>query len=110
MTGSDRELTPHQASTYQTKNMLLAPANGTIGGNTMNHNFQTEYAKNYSVSVQRELTPRTVVDVSFLRSTITGADSSTVLNVPVPGSGAIGPRVAKTDPMPCRATAVRDQT
>jgi hypothetical protein len=85
--------------------MLLAPANGTIGGNTMNHDFQTEYAKNYSVSVQRELTPRTVVDVSFLRSTITGADSSTVLNVPVPGSGAIGPR--RPVPQLANITAIR---
>jgi hypothetical protein len=70
--------------TYQTGNMLLASANGTIGGNTMNHDFRTEYATNYSISVQREITPTTVVDVSFLRSTITGADSSTVLNV-LPG-------------------------
>jgi hypothetical protein len=91
--------------TYQTENMLLAPANGTIGGNTMNHDFQTEYAKNYSVSVQRALTRTTVVDVSFLRSTITGADSSTVLNVPVPGPGAIGPR--RPVPQLANITAIR---
>ena len=78
--------------TYRTENMLLAPSSGTIGGNTMNHDFRTEYATNYSVSVQHALTPMTVLDVSFLRSTMTGADSSTVLNVPVPGPGAIGPR------------------
>ena len=91
--------------TYQTENMLLAPANGSIGGNTMNHDFQTEYAKNYSVSVQRELTPRTVVDFSFLRSTMTGADSSTVLNVPLPGPGAIGPR--RPVPQLANITAIR---
>lgn len=78
--------------TFSTENMLLAPANGTIGGNTMNHDFQTEYAKNYSVSVQRQFGPSTVFEVSFLRSAIVGADSSTVLNVPTPGPGAIGPR------------------
>ena len=33
--------------------VLLAPANGTVGGNTMDWDFRTEYAKNYSVSVQR---------------------------------------------------------
>ena len=78
--------------TYTTENMLLAPANGTIGGSTMDHDFQTEYARNYSVSVERELPHSTVVEVSFLRSAVVGADSSTVLNVPLPGPGAIGPR------------------
>ena len=91
--------------TYITANMLLAPPNGTIGGNTMNHDFQTEYAKNYSVSVQRALTSTTVVDVSFLRSTIAGADSSTVLNVPTPGPGAIGPR--RPVPQLANITAIR---
>ena len=78
--------------TYTTGNMLLAPNTGTIGGSTMNHDFATEYAKNYSISVQRQLAHATVVEVAFLRSAIVGADSSTVLNVPVPGPGAIGPR------------------
>src|SRR5204862_535949 len=78
--------------TFDTSTALLAPANGTAGGNTMNWDFRTEYAKNYSVSVQRELSPATVFEVSFLRSTIVGADSSTVLNVPEPGAGPIGPR------------------
>ena len=72
--------------------MLLAPANGTVGGNTMDWDFRTEYAKNYSVSVQRQLTSTTMFEVSFLRSAIVGADSSTVRNVPEPGPGAIGPR------------------
>ena len=77
---------------FTTGNMLLANANGTIGGSTMDHDFRTEYAKNWSVSVQRQLTPASMVEVSFLRSAIVGADSSTVLNVPTPGPGAIGPR------------------
>jgi hypothetical protein len=75
-----------------TENMLLANANGTIGGSTMNHDFRTEYAKNWSLTVQRQLTPTTMVEASVLRSAIVGADSSTVLNVPTPGPGAIGPR------------------
>ena len=41
--------------TFATENMLLANANGTIGGSTMNHDFRTEYAKNWSVSVQRQV-------------------------------------------------------
>ena len=37
-----------------TSTVLLAPANGTVGGSTMDWDFRTEYAKNYSVSVQRQ--------------------------------------------------------
>ncbi|HEV3214951.1 MAG TPA: TonB-dependent receptor [Vicinamibacterales bacterium] len=90
---------------YTTENMLLAPANGTIGGNTMNHDFRTEYARNYSVSVQHALTHTMVVDIGFVRSTITGADSSTVLNVPTAGPGPIGPR--RPVPQLANITAIR---
>lgn len=78
--------------TLDMANVLLAPANGTVGGNTMLWDYRTEYAKNYSISLQRQLTPSTSIQVSALHSAIVGADSSTVLNVPEPGAGAIGPR------------------
>jgi hypothetical protein len=78
--------------TASTETMLAAPANGSVGGNTMNHDYRTEYAKNVTVGIQRQLTPTTAVDVSYLGSWIVGADSSTVLNVPTPGPGPIGPR------------------
>lgn len=89
----------------RTENMLLAPSNGTIGGSTMDHEYRTEYAKNYSVSFQCELRPSTMMAVTFLRSAVVGADSSTVLNVPEPGPGPIGPR----RPVPALAniTAIR---
>jgi hypothetical protein len=77
---------------YQTGTMLLSTANGTIGGTTMDHNFQTEYAKNVTLGVQREVMPGTMAEISYLGSWVTGADSSTVLNVPQPGPGPIGPR------------------
>ena len=55
--------------------------------------------------MQRQLLPSTVVEVSYLHSDIVGADSSTVLNVPEPGPGPIGPR----RPVPALAniTAIR---
>ncbi len=90
---------------FTTGNILLANANGTIGGSTMNHDFQTEYAKNWSASVQRQLTPTTMIEASVLRSAIVGADSSTVLNVPTPGPGAIGPR--RPVPQLANITAIR---
>src|SRR6185436_11854109 len=78
---------------------------GTVGGSTMDWDFRTEYAKNYSVSVQRQITPTTMLEVSFLRSAIVGADSSTVRNVPEPGAGAIGPR--RPVPQLANITAIR---
>jgi hypothetical protein len=91
--------------TYSTETMLTAPANGTVGGNTMNHDYRTEYAKNMTFGVQRQLGSSTAVDVSYLGSWIVGADSSTVLNVPEPGPGAIGPR--RPIPQLANITAIR---
>ena len=91
--------------TQEISTVLLAPANGTVGGNTMDWDFRTEYAKNYSVSVQRQVTPSTMFEVSFLRSAIVGADSSTVRNVPEPGPGPVGPR--RPIPQLANITAIR---
>jgi hypothetical protein len=91
--------------TQQMSTVLLAPANGTVGGSTMDWDFRTEYAKNYSLSVQRQVTPTTMVEVSFLRSAIVGADSSTVRNVPEPGPGEIGAR--RPVPELANITAIR---
>jgi hypothetical protein len=91
--------------TLRTPTVLLTPTTGTVGGNTMDWDFRTEYAKNYSIALQRELTRTTVVEVSFLRSTIVGADSSTVRNVPTPGPGSIGPR--RPVPTLSNITAIR---
>jgi outer membrane receptor protein involved in Fe transport len=91
--------------TATTETMLLAPANGSVGGSTMNHDYRTEYAKNVTVGIQRQLTPATAVDLSYLGSWIVGADSSTVLNVPLPGSGPIGPR--RPVPALSNVTAIR---
>ena len=71
----------------------------------MLHDFKTEYAKNVSLSIQRLLTPTLEVEANYLGSWIVGADSSTVLNVPVPGPGAIGPR--RPVPQLSNITAIR---
>jgi hypothetical protein len=77
---------------YTTENVLLANNTGSIGGSDMDNAFHTEYAKNYTVSLQHRLASTTMVEVSYLGSRVTGADSSTILNVPQPGPGPIGPR------------------
>jgi Carboxypeptidase regulatory-like domain len=91
--------------TFTTPTMLLAPANGSVGGNTMNHDYRTEYAKNVTIGIQRQLTATSAFDVSYLGSWVVGADSSTVLNVPLPGPGPIGPR--RPVPQLSNITAIR---
>jgi len=90
---------------FQTATVLTAPANGTIGGNTMLHDFRTEYANNISFGIQRQLTRTTSVEANYLGSWVVGADSSTVINVPEPGPGAIGPR--RPVPQLANLTAIR---
>jgi len=77
---------------FRTDTVLLAGANGSVGGSTMNHDYRTEYARNWTASVQRQLASNTTIEVAFLRSDVFGADSSTVLNVPEPGPGPISAR------------------
>jgi len=90
---------------YQTGTMLLANASGVVGGNTMNHDYRTEYARNWTVALQRQAGANTLLEVSYLRSDVVGADSSTVLNVPEPGPGPIAPR--RPIPALSNITAIR---
>src|SRR5580765_1132652 len=77
---------------FRTETALLAGANGSVGGSTMNHDYRTEYARNWTASFQRQLASNTTLEVAYLRSDVFGADSSTVLNVPEPGPGPIAAR------------------
>ncbi|HEV7682471.1 MAG TPA: carboxypeptidase-like regulatory domain-containing protein [Pyrinomonadaceae bacterium] len=77
---------------FRTQNILNSNAIGSTGGNNVDHDYRIEYASTVSLSVQHQLTPTSVVEVSYVGSNIQGADSSTVRNVPLPGSGPIAPR------------------
>ena len=77
---------------FTTRNVLTSNAIGTIGGNNVDHGFRIEYAATVNLSLQHQLTPTTVVEFSYVGSNIQGADSSTIRNVPLPGSGPIAPR------------------
>ena len=77
---------------FTTQNILNSNAIGSIGGNNVDHDYRIEYASTIGLSLQHQLTPTTVVEFSFVGSNIQGADSSTVRNVPLPGSGPIAPR------------------
>ncbi|HEY4364088.1 MAG TPA: carboxypeptidase-like regulatory domain-containing protein [Bryobacteraceae bacterium] len=78
--------------TFTTENALTASSLGTFGGNDLNHDFKIEYNEVWNLSAERELTPGTVLTAAYIGSRTVHADSSTVLNVPVPGSGAIAAR------------------
>jgi hypothetical protein len=78
--------------TLDTQHILTSNAIGNIGGNNVDYDFSIEYATTVSLSLQHMLTPMTAIEVSYVGSNIQGADSSTVRNVPLPGSGPIAPR------------------
>ena len=74
---------------FDTQNALTASSLGTVGGNDVNHNFQIEYNEVWNFTAERELKPSTFVSAAYVGSRTVHADSSTVLNVPIPGPGAI---------------------
>ena len=80
------------APTIRTQTALAANALGTVGGNNLNHDFKIEYNEVWNLNLERQLTPVTMLSLAYIGSRTVHADSSTVLNVPLPGPGAIAPR------------------
>jgi hypothetical protein len=80
------------APAFDTENALTAGSLGTVGGNDVNHNFQIEYNEVWNLTAERELTPGTFLSAVYVGSRTVHADSSTVLNVPLPGPGTIAAR------------------
>lgn len=78
--------------TFTTDNALTANTVGTAGGSNLDHNFKIEYNEVWNFTVEHELTPSTIFSAAYIGSRTVHADSSTVLNVPVPGPGAIAAR------------------
>ncbi len=77
---------------FTTENALISNTTGTVGGNNLDHDFRIEYNEVLNFSVERELTSTTLLSAAFIGSRTIHADSGTVLNVPVPGPGAIAAR------------------
>jgi hypothetical protein len=80
------------APSLRTSDILTSTALGNISGNTMDHDYRTEYTQTWTLGVQRQLTPSMVIEVSYMGNHTVGADNGNVLNVPVPGEGPIDPR------------------
>jgi hypothetical protein len=84
--------TPVLSPSFTTENGLTANTVGTVGGNNLDHNFKIEYNEVWNASVEHELASNTVLSLGYIGSRTVHADSGTVLNVPLPGPGAIAAR------------------
>ena len=78
--------------TFRTEDALTANILGTVGGSSLDHNFRIEYNEVWNLNLERELTSSATVSVAYIGSRTVHADSSTVLNVPLPGAGDIAAR------------------
>lgn len=78
--------------TFFMPTILTTSAIGTVGANDLNYNFQIEYNEVWNLNLEREVTSSTTISAAYIGSRTVHAESSTVLNVPVPGPGAVGPR------------------
>src|SRR5262249_10114668 len=58
----------------------------------LDHDFQIEYNEVWNLNLEHQLTSSTSISAAYIGSRTVHADSSTVLNVPTPGPGAVGPR------------------
>jgi Carboxypeptidase regulatory-like domain len=72
---------------YTMQNILAANSTGTIGANSVNHNFAIEYNEVWNATVQRALSPSTTVEAEYIGSRTVHADSSTAVNVPMTFGG-----------------------
>jgi hypothetical protein len=77
---------------FTTENALAAQTVGTVGGNNLDHQFNIEYNEVWNLNLERELAAGTIFSLAYIGSHTVHADSSTVLNVPIPGSGGIASR------------------
>jgi hypothetical protein len=77
---------------FQIQNALTTTSLGTVGGNDLNHDFKIEYNEVWNLNLERELTKGSVLSIAYIGSRTVHADSSTVLNVPLPGPGNISAR------------------
>ena len=91
--------------TLSTRDILTSNATGTIGASIMNHAYKVEYSQTWSGGVQRQVTPSTMVEASYMGTWTLGADNSTIHNVPTPGPGPIQPR--RPIPQLSRINAIR---
>jgi hypothetical protein len=90
---------------WQTRDILTAPATGTVAPSIMDHAYNVEYSQTWSGGLQYQLRPALMAEVSYMGTWTLGADNATVRNVPEPGPGPIQPR--RPIPQLSRINAIR---
>lgn len=78
--------------TLSMRDILQAPATGSIGGGGMDQNYRSEYAESWTFSIQKIIRTNWAVEATYFGSKIVGADDTTFYNIPVPGPGPIAAR------------------
>ncbi len=73
------------APTLSTENILAQSPTGAIGANSVNHDYQIEYNEVWNLAVQRAITANMTVEAEYVGSRTVHADSSTSVNIPLPG-------------------------
>ena len=74
---------------FTIENILASSSTGAIGANSVNHDYKIEYNEVWNLAVQRAITANTTVEANYVGSRTVHADSSTVVNVPLPGPGPV---------------------
>jgi Carboxypeptidase regulatory-like domain/TonB-dependent Receptor Plug Domain len=68
-------------TTFNTENVLASPANGSISGNNLNHDFKIEYNNVWNLTVQHSFSPRTSFQAEYIGSYTVHADNETYQNL-----------------------------
>ena len=86
--------TPADAAipSMRTHDILTSSTLGSIGGNTMDYGYRTEYTGTWTLSIQTALSDSTMLDLSYMGNRTVGADNGSLLNIPLPGPGSIDAR------------------
>jgi carboxypeptidase family protein len=68
-------------TTFNTENILAAPANGSISGNNLNHDFKIEYNNVWNLAIQHSFSPNSTFQVQYIGSYTVHADNETYQNL-----------------------------
>lgn len=77
---------------FTTADILSDSPNGAIGANGVNQDFRIEYNEVWNLTLQKSLSSTAVFTAQYVGSRTVHADSSTAVNLPIPGIGAVQSR------------------
>jgi hypothetical protein len=78
--------------TFTTASILAENPSGAVGANGVNHDFKIEYNEVWNLTVQTALSRNSTFSIKYVGSRTVHADSSTAVNLPTAGAGAVQSR------------------